>query len=269
MTSPPPLPSLDEIACEFATDKSTRTWLPPAEDGYPSRAKHGHGYTMLYEYYLRHLRLQPIRLFEIGVLDGRSLATWKVYFPHAQLFGLDIDPACKRFEDDRTRIFIGSQADQDLLARVRDEVPGGFDVIIDDGSHYVHHVQATFAGIFAHLRAGGIYVIEDLHVSASRDWGVVSWNRGMALHRERTGNDPQEMVAFLKAVRAREDVTALTVHLRKICFIQKADGRQASPRWERGDALDDLYPAPPRSRLRRTVGTLLRPLLARPRQPQS
>jgi hypothetical protein len=262
--SSPSLPSLDEIACEFATDKSTRTWLPPAEDGYPSRATHGHGYTIFYEYYFRHLRLSPIRLLEIGVLDGRSLATWKVYFPHAKLYGLDIDPSCRRFEDDRVRIFIGSQADASVLASVREHVPDGFDVIIDDGSHYVRHVEASFAGLFGHLREGGIYAIEDLHVSAASDWGSVCWNRGMALQQEPFGNDPQEMVRFLKAVRARPDVAALTVHLKKLCFIHRAGGDQTPPRWERGDSLDELYPPPPPPlrRLRRRIGSLLRSVVA-------
>src|SRR5712692_8587927 len=120
--------SLDDIAGAFGTDKSTRTWLPPAEDRYPSRATHGHGYTIFYEHYFRHLRYQPIRLLEIGVLDGRSLATWESYFPQAAIYGLDIDPNCQRFESDRTKIFTGSQADPNLLAAIRDRVPGLFDI---------------------------------------------------------------------------------------------------------------------------------------------
>lgn len=269
MSFPAPLPSLDDIACEFATDKSTRTWLPTADDGYPSRATHGHGYSLVYEYYLRHLRLRPIRLLEIGVLDGRSLATWRAYFPQAQLYGLDIDPSCKRFEDDRTRIFIGNQADSHLLAAIREEVPDGFDVVIDDGSHYVRHVEASFTALFGHLRAGGIYVIEDLHVSAARDWGAVSWNFGMVLQRETFGNDPGEMVAFLKVARDRPDVMALTVHLGKICFIHKTGGEQPTPRWERGDALDELYPPRPRPRLRRMVDAFRRRASLRRRRPGS
>jgi hypothetical protein len=233
--------SLDAIAGALGTDKSTRTWLPPAADGYPSRAPHGHGYTIFYEHHFCHLRNQPIRLLEIGVLDGRSLATWEQYFPEAKIYGLDIDPSCQRFEDARTKIFVGSQADPDFLRAVREDVPDGFDIIIDDGSHYVRHVKASFAGLFGHLRPSGIYVIEDLHVAGSLEWGSVAWNRGMDLEREQVGNDPDEMIAFLKSVRSRSDVAELAVHLGKICFVHKAGADARAAAWERGDVLDDLY----------------------------
>src|SRR5947209_475468 len=105
------LPSLDEIACRLGTDKSTLTRLPTAEDGYPSRPAQGHGYTMFYEHYFGPRRFEELRLLEIGVLDGRSLATWKEYFPHAQIYGLDIDPSCRKFEQGSVKIIIGSQAD--------------------------------------------------------------------------------------------------------------------------------------------------------------
>jgi SAM-dependent methyltransferase len=232
--------SLDEIACRLGTDKSTLTRLPSPSDGFPSRPTQGHGYTIFYEYYFKNYRLEKIRLLEIGVLDGRSLATWREYFPHAEIFGLDIDPACKRFEDDRTKIVIGSQADKETLASVRRAVPGGFDIIIDDGSHYTKHIIASFEGLFEHLRPGGVYVIEDLHVLSERYWGKVVYNRGMKLQREVEGNNPKEMISFLQAVRARNDVSELAVHLKKICFIKKKADDLEPVQWERGDRLEEL-----------------------------
>ena len=240
------LNSLDYIACAFGTDKSTRSFLPQAEGGYAARPEQGHGYTIYYEHYLGQLRSRPIRLLEIGVLDGKSLATWGEYFPEAVLYGLDIDPYCARFENDRTKIFIGSQADAAVLDDIRQEVPEGFDVVIDDGSHYVKHVIASFSQLFDQLRPGGTYVIEDLHVAACHNWGQVSFNQGMDLEKDSRGNDPDEMVRFLTDVRGRKDVAELVVHLKKICFIRKSssDSKELPSPWERGDRLQDLFPRP-------------------------
>lgn len=235
--------SLDYIACQQGTDKSTRGDLPPALDGYQSRPKQGHGYTIFYEHYLSHLRLEPLRLLEIGVLDGRSLLTWKAYFPNATLYGLDIDPACKQFEDDRTTIFLGSQDDEGVLVQIGETVKDGFDVIIDDGSHYVVHVKTAFNSLFNYVKPGGIYVIEDLHVAASTGWGSFAFNRGMALKREQYGNDPCEMVNFISGLRNRDDVSNLAVHLKKICFIFKVRQSRAEERWpwDRGDRICELF----------------------------
>lgn len=236
--------NLDDIAADLGTDKSTRSNLPPTQDGYSARPMSGHGYTIYYDYYLRSLRSLPISLLEIGVLDGKSLATWSQFFAAATIYGLDIDAACTRFEKPRTKVIIGSQADAGVLADICKQVPEGFDVIIDDGSHYVKHVIASFEGLFDHLKPGGIYVIEDLHIAAWRDWGRISFNRGMEMDQDEGGNDPAEMYRFLSDVRKREDVAELTVHLKKICFIRKAaeNGGQGRSPWERGDRLEDLFP---------------------------
>ena len=37
-----------------------------------------------------------------------------------------------------------------------------FDLIVDDGSHLVHHMMTTFNCLFKYVRPGGIYIIEDI-----------------------------------------------------------------------------------------------------------
>jgi hypothetical protein len=41
----------------------------------------------------------------------------------------------------------------------------GFDIILDDGSHYMKDQQKSFKYLFDHLREKGIYILEDLHTS--------------------------------------------------------------------------------------------------------
>ena len=45
------------------------------------------------------------------------------------------------------------------------ENPEGFDIIIDDGSHYNEHIVATFYMMWQHVKVGGWYIAEDLQAS--------------------------------------------------------------------------------------------------------
>ena len=60
------------------------------------------------------------------------------------------------------RVEIGSQDDPQLWARIAREHAGGFDIILDDGSHYASHIVATLKLALPLLRPGGVYLIEDL-----------------------------------------------------------------------------------------------------------
>lgn len=248
------IPTLDEIACRLGTDKSTLTTLPTGHNGFPGSRGSGHAYTVFYEEFFRRRRDEPVRLLEIGVLDGRSLAMWAEYFSAGHIHGLDLDPSCRQFERDRTRVFIGSQDDPAVLASVKAAVPEGFDIVIDDGSHYVKHMIASFHGLFEHVTPGGYYVIEDISTAGVLNWGSESFNRGMALLQDARGNDPSEMTQFLRDIKARPDVAELVLHQRAICFIRKrAAGDPASTLYERGGKIEDLFPLP-RPLWRRAAG---------------
>lgn len=67
-------------------------------------------------------------------------------------------------KQDRIDIHIADQGDRDQLNTVFDVI-GAADIIIDDGSHFMHHQQISFAHLFKSLKSGGIYVIEDLSSS--------------------------------------------------------------------------------------------------------
>jgi SAM-dependent methyltransferase len=146
--------TLGQLAKTARTDK-----------GGPRHTFQGLRYVDIYERYFQPLRRKHVRVLEIGVLDGKSLRLWKRYFPQAEIFGLDLDPACRRHEEDRIRIEVGSQADALVLDRLCQRAGGPFDIIIDDGSHVNRHIIASFAGLWDHVRPGGFYVIEDLEAS--------------------------------------------------------------------------------------------------------
>lgn len=124
-----------------------------------------------YDLHLRDYRDRPLRLLEIGVQGGGSLAMWREYFPTVQVVGLDIDPACKQYETAGVSIYIGSQENAALLRKIDDE-QGPFDIIIDDGGHTMKQQIGTFKTLFPLLTDDGLYVIEDLHTSYWPEMGA-------------------------------------------------------------------------------------------------
>jgi hypothetical protein len=141
------------LARHFGTDKWGRHWYAPH-----------------YQRHLAPLRRRAITLLEIGVggyqdprAGGESLRMWKAWFPRARVFGLDLFDK-SALQEDRIRIFQGSQDDPAVIERVVAET-GPLDVVIDDGSHHNAHVRRTFELLFPHLREGGIYAVEDLQTS--------------------------------------------------------------------------------------------------------
>ena len=94
----------------------------------------GNSYLDVYEKYFSPLKDKSINILEIGALGGDSLRLWKEYFSNANVYGIDINPNCINLEEERIKIFIGSQDDIPFLQGVVDEC-GTFDIVIDDGSH--------------------------------------------------------------------------------------------------------------------------------------
>jgi hypothetical protein len=116
------------------------------------------------------LRERPLRILEIGVFYGSSLALWRGYFsnPATVIVGIDIDPVCVQSENAASNVHvrIGSQIDTQFLDRVLAEF-GPFDIIIDDGSHMSSHMITSFNHLFeAGLKDDGIYLVEDLHANS-------------------------------------------------------------------------------------------------------
>lgn len=124
-----------------------------------------HKYESHYETHLGPWRESRIRLLEIGVKRGASLAMWEQYFPLADIFGLDIEPACRRYETDRSKIFVGDQEDPACLRTVMAQIGQPLDVVIDDGGHTMKQQRTSFETLFEYVRPGGLYIVEDTHTS--------------------------------------------------------------------------------------------------------
>jgi len=137
----------------------------------------GHKWTQYFAVYrdvFGSLTSRPMRILEIGVLNGAGLRLWRRYFSHPDtvVVGIDIEPACARFDspNEGIRVRIGSQADPKFLQKLIEEF-GPFDLIIDDGSHRSSHMIASFNCLFADgLKESGLYFVEDLHANYWPAW---------------------------------------------------------------------------------------------------
>lgn len=125
-------------------------------------------YFQIYEQYFNIFKDKPVKLLEIGIYNGASLKMWREYFhKDSTIVGIDIDDNCREFENEQENIYcrIGSQEDGNFLNKIIDEF-GKFDIIIDDGSHIVSHMIASFNYLFIDgLKENGIYIVEDVHTN--------------------------------------------------------------------------------------------------------
>ncbi|MBP0485054.1 class I SAM-dependent methyltransferase [Sagittula salina] len=130
-----------------------------------------HHYLPIYERYFARWRGKQVRFLEIGVSQGGSLSMWRRYLgDDAIIYGVDIDPACARFDGIDGQVRIGSQDDPDFLRGVVEEM-GGVDIILDDGSHVMKHIEVSLETLFPLLVDDGCYMIEDLHTAYWKSFG--------------------------------------------------------------------------------------------------
>ena len=96
---------------------------------------------------------------------------WKHYFgPKAKIVTVDVRPECKEFEDDQITVRIGDQSDGVFLDSLIDDF-GAPDILLDDGSHVMEHVKATFKTIYPRMARNALYMVEDLHTAYWPAWG--------------------------------------------------------------------------------------------------
>lgn len=145
--------------------------------GYFSSARSGRTldkwvhYFPVYSQHFARFRHRASRILEIGVYRGGSLQMWRHFFgPEALIVGADIDPACRAFATDLTPVEIGDQQDPEFLLGLVDRY-GPFDLVIDDGGHFMEQQIVTAQTLFPTITEGGAMLVEDTHTSYWPAWG--------------------------------------------------------------------------------------------------
>lgn len=145
-----------------------------------------HGYTPLYSALFRERYNEPLDILELGLgsnnpdvlsnmgvfgAPGASLRGWRQMFPHAQVYGADIDRRIL-FEEDRIKTFYCNQLDPRSIRALwsNPELRGGADIIIEDGLHTLEANISFLEESLQHLRPGGTYVTEDIGWDCFEKW---------------------------------------------------------------------------------------------------
>ncbi len=224
---------LDRIGSKHGTDK----------------ASGHHDYLTFYERFFASRRADTVKLLEIGIFNGASLAVWEEYFPHGQIVGADINPLTRRFQRPRVAGEIIDQSTLDDLAYLAAK-HGPFDIVIEDGSHHWEHQITTLRALFPFVRPGGLYVGEDLQTNfgkmAADFRGVASascveYLKRLVDYRVADGelDIAGEEDAFLRTYGRS---VAFIAFYRRACLIEKS--QRTSGRWRDNDQPPILPPRP-------------------------
>jgi hypothetical protein len=110
-------------------------------------------------------------MYEIGVQNGGSAQMWRQFLgPSSIIVGIDINPACRHVADNQIYVKIGDQSDAGFLTAIVEEF-GPPDIVIDDGSHKMEHINASFDFLFPLMPKNSIYMVEDLHTAYWEEYG--------------------------------------------------------------------------------------------------
>lgn len=96
-----------------------------------------------------------LNILEIGIQKGGSLCAWRDYFPNARITGIDIvnEVNPEYWREDINYVFC------DVNDFKTDEM---YDIVIDDGSHWLKDVMHSVVLFSRRLNMGGTMMIEDV-----------------------------------------------------------------------------------------------------------
>lgn len=147
---------LCEIGRKYDTDKSSQ------RDNV-TNTRHCHPYTLFYNSIFKEYRNKPLRIAELGILDGASLLMWREYFPNAKIEGFEYDHRhINTFKEKCPEIPIypfDVKRQESIDAAFGDKM---YDLIIEDTTHQFDDQIRVIENIYGNLKPGGMLIIEDI-----------------------------------------------------------------------------------------------------------
>ena len=138
---------LDDIGKKYGTGKSSEF----------------HDFLRYYEVALAGKQIKSV--LEIGIgAAAQSLRMWSEFYPHANIYGFDINPQFL-INEGNIRSFLCDQSNIEGVRRIIQDNGINPDVFVDDGPHIWSFQISTYKAIWSLLKSGAIYIVEDLHTS--------------------------------------------------------------------------------------------------------
>jgi len=129
-----------------------------------------HSYLPLYDNLLKPIKDTADNILEIGIGDfctknGGSLLLWRKYFTKATIYGIDVLPLNRVFDeliqDKSIKLYVETNAyDKNFISNKLNNIR--FDFILDDGPHTLES-QGKFIELYSPLLSeNGILIVEDI-----------------------------------------------------------------------------------------------------------
>ena len=149
--------TLDDLFYHYGSDKA---------DTFKLRQDQGHGFSKFYDQHLKHLKEKEIKILELGSFAGASAAAFVKYFRNSSIYCFDINISNFTFSSENIHVYgldINNEAElKKILEKIKLESNSNFfDIIIDDGSHYLSDILFSLKTLFKYVKKGGFYIIED------------------------------------------------------------------------------------------------------------
>ena len=117
--------------------------------------------TPIYNKFFSARRMEKLKILEIGVANGHSVASWHHYFPNSIIYGIDIKKPYKFFyKSKRVKYFDIDIFDKNKINKFIEQ-NGKFDFIIDDSDHEENAMLTNIINFYPALNPKGTYFLED------------------------------------------------------------------------------------------------------------
>ena len=152
-----PKKDLEQLLFYYGSDKA---------DYFQKKDTRGHGFSKFYEKQFTLLRNKPLNILEIGSYAGASAAAFSKYFYNSKIFCFDINISNFKYNSKNINVYGLDIRNEKKVVKILDMIFKEnnfekFDIIIDDGSHYLSDILFSLNFFLKFVNKGGFYVIED------------------------------------------------------------------------------------------------------------
>ena len=130
----------------------------------------------IYSKFFSKRRMEKLKILEIGVANGHSIASWHHYFPNSNIYGVDNKKPYKFFyKSKRVKYFEIDIFDKKKIKSFIEQ-HGRFDFIIDDSLHEVHAMLTNIINFYPALKPNGSYFLEDFRLIDNAKEAIRNYN---------------------------------------------------------------------------------------------